>query len=61
MDIKFPVTITFDSGNRESCKSIKEIQEEILNAHSEGSFALEIIDSNGKELGCHWSVTIVEI
>ena len=61
MNIKFPVTIRFDNGNEESCHSIKEIQEEILNAHSEQSFADSITDANGKELGCHWSVKIVEL
>jgi hypothetical protein len=61
MNIKFPVTITFDTGAEEKCNSIKEIQEEILNAHSEQSFPDSITDSNGKELGVHWSVQIVEL
>ena len=61
MNIKFPVTITFDTDSKETCHSIKEIQEEILNALSEQSFADSITDSNGKELGCDFSVKIIEL
>lgn len=61
MNIKFPVTIRFDNGNEETCHTLKEIQEEILNALSEQSFADSITDDNGKELGCDFSVKIVEL
>lgn len=61
MNIKFPVIIRFDTGAVEKCNTIKEIQEELLNALSEQSFADSITDEDGKELGCDWSVRIVEI
>jgi hypothetical protein len=59
--IQFPITVRFDNGTEATCQTHHELTEEILNAHSEQSFADQIVDENGKEYGVHWSVKIVEI
>jgi hypothetical protein len=59
--IKFPVTVNFDNCTSAVCNNMKELQDEILDAHSEQSFADSITDANDSEFGVNWSVEIVPL
>jgi hypothetical protein len=56
--MRFPVTVWFDDNTKVKCENMKDLKNEILNAHSEQTFANSIHDADGKDCGCHWSVKI---
>ena len=63
MDIKYPITFE-DAGNIYTFKNMKELEEHILDNMSDfadSNYSPTITDANGKELGCQWSVKIVEL